>query len=96
MNHYYLCKQNFIPNSHCDFSFDKCLSCCSAKSTKLPFPLSTSRSTTPFDLIHSDIGGHAPVLSRRGFKFYIIFIDDYSRFTWIYFLRSKSEVAHVF
>lgn len=76
-----LCRQNLIFNKNCNFSLDKCVACCSTKTTKLSFSLSTPHSTAPFDLIHSDIRGHAVVLSRRGFKFYIIVIDDYSRFT---------------
>jgi transposase InsO family protein len=36
------------------------------------------------------------VSSHEKFKYYVTFIDDHSRFTWVYFLRSKSEVFHTF
>lgn len=34
--------------------------------------------------------------SLGGNKYYITFIDDYSRMCWVYFLRNKSETFHVF
>ena len=40
--------------------------------------------------------GPAPVPSRNGFHYYVVFIDDYSRYTWLYFLKAKSEVHDVF
>jgi hypothetical protein len=38
----------------------------------------------------------APVTSHANYKYFVTFIDDYSRFTWIYFLHSKDEVFFVF
>ena len=51
---------------------------------------------TAFDLIHSDVWGPSPVSSHEKFKYYVTFIDDHSRFTWVYFLCSKFEVYHTF
>ena len=34
--------------------------------------------------------------SSGGFKFYVSFVDDFSRFTWIYLLKHKSDVEQVF
>ncbi|CAH9134641.1 unnamed protein product, partial [Cuscuta epithymum] len=53
------------------------------------------RSTTPLYLIHSDVW-QSHVLSPNGFKYYVIFIDDFSRFTWLYPMRHKSEVVRHF
>ena len=55
-----------------------------------------SRASHYFDLIHSDVWGPFLVDSHEKFKYYVIFIDDYSRFTWIYCLRSKSKVFRTF
>lgn len=34
--------------------------------------------------------------SYDGFKYFMMFIDDYSRVTWIYLLNSKNDVCHIF
>ncbi|RVW92020.1 Retrovirus-related Pol polyprotein from transposon RE1 [Vitis vinifera] len=74
----------------------ECDSCKLGKSKTLPFPLHASRASHCFDLIHSDVWGPSPVSSHEKFKYYVTFIDDHSRFTWVYFLRSKSEVFRTF
>jgi GAG-pre-integrase domain len=66
-----------------------CHDCCMSKSHKLPFSLSTSSTTSPLTLIHSDLWGPAPIVSKDGFRYYVIFVDDYTRFTWIYFSKQK-------
>ena len=48
------------------------------------------------ELIHTDLWGPSPTISRNGYKYYISFIDDYSRYTWIYPLKLKSEAFEVF
>ena len=48
------------------------------------------------DLIHCDIWGPSPVKSNLGFLYYVIFIDDYSRFTWLYPLKFKSDFFDIF
>jgi len=76
-------------------SFD-CSTCKLGKSKTLPFPNFGSRAAKCFDVIHSDVWGISPVISHAHFKYFVTFIDDYSRFTWVYFLRSKSEVFFIF
>jgi transposase InsO family protein len=44
------------------------------------------------ELIHSDVCGPMPSTSISGYVYYVSFIDDYSRKTWVYFLKSKDEV----
>lgn len=62
------------------------------KYTELPFPASNSKSTSILDLIHNDVSGRMSHVSLGGYEYYVIFIDDYSRRTWIYFLKTKGEV----
>jgi histone deacetylase 1/2 len=58
-----------------------------AKSHQLPYPISTSRSTVPLEHVFSDVWGPAPLSARKN-AYYISFIDDFSKFTWIYLLKS--------
>ena len=70
-------------------------SCAKSKSHTLPFKLSSTNYYAPFDLIVSDVWGSYPIISRLGYKYFIIFIDQVSRYTWIFFLKHKSEVPNI-
>jgi len=50
------------------------------------------RTTCPFELIHSDLCGPFSPKSVSGLRHFILYIDDYCRSTWVYFLRSKNAV----
>jgi hypothetical protein len=52
----------------------------------------TQKDSSPLDLIHSDLMGPFPHPSISKGRCFLIFVDDFSRFTWIFFLRQKSEV----
>lgn len=47
-------------------------------------------------LIHTDIWGASPLVSTRGFRYYVHFTDDFTRFSWFYLLSLKSEAFDVF
>ena len=57
---------------------------------------SSSRSTEPLQLVHSDVHGPLPVQSKEGYKYWITFIDDYSRFWAVLPLRAKSDAFGAF
>ena len=40
--------------------------------------------------------GPAPNNSTQGYKYYVVFIDDYTRYTWLYLLRRKSDFFECF
>jgi hypothetical protein len=69
--------------------------CACVKAHQLPYSVSTSRASTPLELVFSDLWG--PTIDFFSHKnYYVNFIDDYSKFTWIYLLRHKSEVSKYF
>ena len=73
-----------------------CSSCILGKFAKLPFAAVEHTSNAPFQIIHSNVWGPSPLLSFHGYRYFVIFIDDFTRFLWIYFLKNKSEVFYVF
>ncbi|PRQ16309.1 putative RNA-directed DNA polymerase [Rosa chinensis] len=73
-----------------------CSDCQLGRRSKLPFVNSSCTTTAPLQIIHSDVWGPTSILSVSGFKYYVLFIDDWSRFTWLFPLHCKSEVFHSF
>ena len=74
---------------HCD-------ACLSNKSHRQPFGSSSISSSKPFEIIYIDVWGPAPILSFDKFRFYVIFVDHFSKYTWIYPLHHKSDVSRIF
>ena len=72
-----------------------CDACQQGKSHQLPFSLSNHVTHAPLELIYSDVWGPAQT-SVSGHNFYVSFVDAYSRFTWLYLLKRKSDVFDVF
>lgn len=73
-----------------------CESCQFGKSHSLQFSLSSNRAKTPFELVHSDLGGSSHVETSDGCRYYVLFLDDYSRYMWLYLLKYKSETIVAF
>jgi len=69
-----------------------CPGCAKGKLKRGPFPSSQSKTSEILQLVHSDISGMMPVNSLGGYLYYLTFTDNYSRKTWIYFLKKKDEV----
>ncbi|XP_062081010.1 uncharacterized protein LOC133785811 [Humulus lupulus] len=79
---------NFLPST---FSA-RCNICHLAKQKKLPFISQNNIAPVAFDLVHMDIWGPFHTISIEGFRFFLTIVDDHTRFTWVYMLKSKSDV----
>jgi hypothetical protein len=60
------------------------------------FPSGATRENGVLELVHSDVFGPVTVPSLGGSLYYVSFIDEFSKKTWIYVLRKKSEVFKKF
>jgi hypothetical protein len=88
-------KESGIINSLSETNMDKCEIHAETKITKKPCN-SICRETELLGLIHFDLGDLKHTMTRSGKQFYVIFVDDYSRFTKIYLLKSKDEALEMF
>ena len=73
-----------------------CTHCLYGKMHNLSFPKSQFVALSPFELVHSNVWGPTPITSVNGFRYYVIFVDHFTRFTWLYPLKSKFEVFSKF
>ena len=70
-----------------------CESCQFAKHHRLPLgPRVNKRASSPFELVHSDVWGPCPIVSKTGFRYFVTFVDDFSRVTWLYLMKNRSEL----
>ncbi|XP_026441683.1 uncharacterized protein LOC113340837 [Papaver somniferum] len=80
-----------------DYPEKKCESCIFGKQHRKPFLIGKARiARQPLELIHSDLCSPMEEVSRGGNRYCITFIDDFSRKTWVYLLKLKSEAANAF
>lgn len=76
--------------------FCKCLVCVEAQHAKKHFKFVIRRKTKLHQLIHLDLADLKNSVSKDGKKYYITFIDEFSRYTKAYFLKSKDEAKNIF
>jgi len=74
----------------------RCQSCLEGKMTRLPFLAAMQQTTAPLQLIHSDLCGPMNQKSLGRSLYFMLLIDDYTKFTAVYFLKKKSEAAECF
>lgn len=71
-----------------------CIPCCEAKQTRLPFPHSGSRANTLLEIVHTDLC--ASMEKPSAGKYFITFIDEYSRKVYVYLLKNKLDIKSVY
>lgn len=72
-------------------TIDFCSLCCLGKAHQLHAPSSTTVYHTPLELIFSDLWGPASFKSTSDFSYYVTFFDAFTRFTWIYLLKTNQK-----
>ena len=73
-----------------------CKGCVKGKNIKKTFPRSKRKAKGILEIIHSTVCGSMSSNSLSGYVYYVSFIDDFSRNTWIYFLKIKDEIFSKF
>ena len=69
-----------------------CECCVKGKLTRKPFPQGSETTTEDIlDLIHTDICGPMQISTPKGNRYVMTIIDDFSRYSEVYFLKNKSE-----
>ena len=79
-----------------DSSASPCISCDCSKSHKLSFSKSSICSSRPLEIIYTDVWGPAPIRSLDGFLYYLVLVDHFTKYIWLYPLRNKSDVSIIF
>src|SRR4051812_37492124 len=77
-------------------SFDTCEPCLMGKMTKTPFSGTMERASDLLEIIHTDVCGPMSVSTRGGYRYFLTFTDDLSRYGYIYLMKHKSETFEKF
>jgi transposase InsO family protein len=70
--------------------------CQYGKAHQLPYQESKFRAKEPLELVHSDVFGRVKQSSIKGMRYMVTFIDDFSRYVWVFFMKEKSETLSKF
>ncbi|XP_058757455.1 uncharacterized protein LOC131630718 [Vicia villosa] len=79
----------FIPST-CN-NGSPCDPCHFSKQKRLSFPHSNTKSLAPFAILHADVWGPFSTVSMLGHRYFLTLVDDFSRYTWIVFLKTKNQ-----
>ena len=73
-----------------------CKHCQHGKQTKASFKAKEHTTSHPLEIVHTDLCGQTITKSLQGEYYFMLFIDDYTRMTWVTFLKQKSEAFEKF
>nr|CAN60149.1 hypothetical protein VITISV_016363 [Vitis vinifera] len=74
-----------------------CESCQLGKHTHVSFPKRlNNQAKSSFKLVHTDVWGPYRTASTLGFQYFVTFIDDYSRCTWLFLMKNRAELFFIF
>ena len=80
----------FVPHIQGN-KIDFCTACKFRKMHQFTFDAFQNKTKKYFEIVDSDLWGSSPHLSSEGYKYYIHFVDEFTRFTWIFPLKTKSK-----
>ena len=97
LGHPSLSKFRKLVSNFSSLSSLKCESCQLGKHTRVLFPKRLDpRTKSHFKLVHTDVWGPSPFTSTLGFRYFVTFIDDYSRCTWLFLMKTRVELFSIF
>ncbi|CAL8999519.1 unnamed protein product [Prunus brigantina] len=91
----FLNKENLLPPLNHHDKDNVCIECVKGKLTNLRKKGAT-RSEKVLEIIHTDICGPFPTQTHDGFKYFITFTDDHSRYGYVYLISEKSNALDMF
>jgi histone deacetylase 1/2 len=74
----------------------QCQSCHLGKLSRLSLGPTSHKTSAPLKLIFSDVWGLTPLFSSDSYRYFVIFVDAYTKYVWYYPLVAKSDVYSVF
>lgn len=92
----HILKSCAVSSSSSTISSSLCSSCQLGKSSRFPLLCVLSSNSHVLDLIYTDIWGPAPVTSSNGYRYFVLFVDDYTHFTWFFPTHVKTDFYDIF
>ena len=93
---HHLVKKFSLPISSTKNLSPLCHSCSCNKAHQQPFRVNSLQSHEPLELIYTDVWGPASYTGIDGLRYYLIFVDHYTKFIWFYPMVTKSGVSKNF
>lgn len=73
-----------------------CTTCIHGKITRTYFPNESNRCILPFNKVHTYVWGSSSIRPTEGYRYHVVFVDDCTRFVWIFPIFNKLEVFSTF
>lgn len=91
-------QQNLVEGMpHIDHLEQVCEACLAGKHNRIPFPRTAMyRATSPLELVHAYLCGPISPLTPGRKKYFLLIVDDLTRYMWVPLIRSKDEALNAF
>lgn len=73
-----------------------CKQCQYGKQIRVKFKTKEYSTTKPLEIIHADVCGPMRTIGLNGERYFLLFVDDFTRMTWLFLLKKKSETFNCF